>query len=95
MHRSRFYILSCCAHRCLYLWCVLPDVRVLWIDLCALRNRLLERYPKLDQFEAVLLNNLLIDTADEAFSLIPTLRDKFSEDELTELLDGLKAYQTT
>jgi len=53
------------------------------------------RYPQVDPFEAALINNLGIDTAQEARSLIPSIRDKFKEDtELDEFLRALRQYQS-
>lgn len=57
--------------------------------------RLLERYKgRLHEFELACLNNLDIDDVDEAFVLVPTLRKKFSDDEMDKILKDLLSYRT-
>jgi len=60
-----------------------------------LGERMCKSY-KLDPFEVAVINNLNIETVEEALSLIPTLKDKFSDEkELEKFLDDLKRFQTT
>jgi len=60
------------------------------------REMLAKKYPKLDTFEVACINNLNIDSAEEAYSLIPTLKAKFPEKELLDdLLQDLKRYQSS
>ncbi|APA13338.1 hypothetical protein SS1G_08079 [Sclerotinia sclerotiorum 1980 UF-70] len=52
-------------------------------------ERLLGSRSELAKFERAQLGSLCCDTADEAKTLIPSLQDKISDDDLTELLDEI------
>ncbi|QSZ32724.1 hypothetical protein DSL72_002303 [Monilinia vaccinii-corymbosi] len=52
-------------------------------------ERLLGSRVELAKFERAQLGSLCCDTADEAKTLIPSLQDKISDDDLTELLDEI------
>ncbi|KAM0313814.1 hypothetical protein ACHAO8_005205 [Botrytis cinerea] len=52
-------------------------------------ERLLGSRGELAKFERAQLGSLCCDTADEAKTLIPSLQDKISDDDLTELLDEI------
>ena len=44
------------------------------------------------------MNNLNVETAEEALCLIPTLREKFengNEEQLEQLLEAMKEFQNT
>jgi DNA-directed RNA polymerase II subunit RPB4 len=51
----------------------------------------LERHPELHPFERAQLANLLPETAVEAKSIIPSLKDKIEDEVLTQLLHDLAA----
>merc|ERR1719476_112974 len=52
------------------------------------------KHENLTEFESAMLNNLDTDNVDEAKTLIPSLRDKFTDDELDTLLTRLSDYQS-
>ena len=47
----------------------------------------------LHKFEAASLANLCPDNYEEAKALIPSLEDKFDDEELNELLEDLKTFK--
>ncbi|KAH8820295.1 HRDC-like protein [Xylogone sp. PMI_703] len=52
-------------------------------------ERLLSAHKELAKFERAQLGSLCCDTAEEAKTLIPSLQDKISDDDLQELLDEI------
>ncbi|KAE8445904.1 hypothetical protein EG329_012683 [Mollisiaceae sp. DMI_Dod_QoI] len=52
-------------------------------------ERLLSAHKELAKFERAQLGSLCCDTAEEAKTLIPSLQDKISDEELQELLDEI------
>ncbi|KAG4417500.1 hypothetical protein IFR04_009383 [Cadophora malorum] len=52
-------------------------------------ERLLSAHKELAKFERAQLGSLCCDTAEEAKTLVPSLQDKISDDELQELLDEI------
>ncbi|RDL38610.1 uncharacterized protein BP5553_02950 [Venustampulla echinocandica] len=52
-------------------------------------ERLLTAHKELAKFERAQLGSLCCDTAEEAKTLIPSLQDKISDDDLQELLDEI------
>eukprot|EP00197_Chlamydomonas_leiostraca_P014734 CAMPEP_0202869332 /NCGR_PEP_ID=MMETSP1391-20130828/12397_1 /ASSEMBLY_ACC=CAM_ASM_000867 /TAXON_ID=1034604 /ORGANISM="Chlamydomonas leiostraca, Strain SAG 11-49" /LENGTH=140 /DNA_ID=CAMNT_0049549643 /DNA_START=8 /DNA_END=430 /DNA_ORIENTATION=+ len=43
----------------------------------------------LKDFELALISNLMPETADEAMALIPTLKERFTEEQLTPVIDEM------
>lgn len=52
-------------------------------------ERLLSAHKELAKFERAQLGSLCCDTAEEAKTLIPSLQDKISDEELQDLLDEI------
>ncbi|PMD26901.1 hypothetical protein NA56DRAFT_591672 [Hyaloscypha hepaticicola] len=52
-------------------------------------ERLLSAHKELAKFERAQLGSLCCDTAEEAKTLVPSLQDKISDDDLQELLDEI------
>lgn len=52
-------------------------------------ERLLSAHKELAKFERAQLGSLCCDTAEEAKTLIPSLQDKITDDDLQELLDEI------
>ncbi|CZR65869.1 related to DNA-directed RNA polymerase II chain [Phialocephala subalpina] len=52
-------------------------------------ERLLSAHKELAKFERAQLGSLCCDTAEEAKTLIPSLQDKITDEELQELLDEI------
>lgn len=52
-------------------------------------ERLLSAHKELAKFERAQLGSLCCETAEEAKTLIPSLADKISDDDLQELLDEM------
>lgn len=52
-------------------------------------ERLLSAHKELAKFERAQLGSLCCDTAEEAKTLIPSLTDKITDDDLQELLDEI------
>ncbi|TVY88050.1 DNA-directed RNA polymerase II subunit [Lachnellula willkommii] len=52
-------------------------------------ERLLTAHKELAKFERAQLGSLCCDTAEEAKTLIPSLTDKITDDDLQELLDEI------
>ena len=48
----------------------------------------------LHNFEVAVINNLGIESADEAYSLVPSLVNKIDKDNLDQLLEDIKRYQS-
>jgi hypothetical protein len=59
-------------------------------------RKALEQVDVLHEFEVAALNNLNIDDIDEAYCLIPTLKEKFQdrEDELKSIIAEMKRFQS-
>ncbi|KAL2756171.1 hypothetical protein ACRALDRAFT_1076514 [Sodiomyces alcalophilus JCM 7366] len=57
-------------------------------------ERLLSAHKQLAKFERAQLGSLCCETAEEAKTLIPSLADKISDDELQELLDEISKLQS-
>ncbi|KAK0737705.1 HRDC-like protein [Apiosordaria backusii] len=53
-------------------------------------ERLLSTHKELSKFERAQIGSLCCDTADECKTLIPSLADKISDEDLQELLDELE-----
>jgi DNA-directed RNA polymerase II subunit RPB4 len=53
-------------------------------------ERLLSARKELTKFERAQLGSLCCDTADEAKTLIPSLQDKISDEDLGDLLDEME-----
>ncbi|KAK4648752.1 hypothetical protein QC762_114130 [Podospora pseudocomata] len=53
-------------------------------------ERLLSTHKELSKFERAQIGSLCCDTADECKTLIPSLADKISDEDLGELLDELE-----
>eukprot|EP00455_Lapot_gusevi_P012450 TRINITY_DN15907_c0_g1_i2.p1 TRINITY_DN15907_c0_g1~~TRINITY_DN15907_c0_g1_i2.p1 ORF type:complete len:142 (-),score=32.21 TRINITY_DN15907_c0_g1_i2:261-686(-) len=59
-------------------------------------TQLMKQYVKdygVDEFEIAVLQNLNIETAEEAKELIPTLKEKLNDDLIAELVADCKRYQ--
>jgi DNA-directed RNA polymerase II subunit RPB4 len=52
-------------------------------------ERLLSAHKELAKFERAQLGSLCCDTAEEAKTLVPSLQDKISDEELQDLLDEI------
>ena len=52
-------------------------------------ERLLSAHQELAKFERAQLGSLCCDTAEEAKTLVPSLQDKISDEELQDLLDEI------
>lgn len=59
------------------------------------RDQLTKVEPKLHPFEIVQLATLVPTSSEEAKVIIPTLADKFDDDELQDVLDGLATLRQT
>ncbi|PHH61843.1 hypothetical protein CDD81_7771 [Ophiocordyceps australis] len=57
-------------------------------------ERLLSSHKTLAKFERAQLGSLCCENADEAKTLIPSIADKISDDDLQELLDEMSKLQT-
>jgi len=60
----------------------------------SMARELLREQENLTEFESAMLNNLNTDNVDEAKTLIPSIRDKFTDEELEQLLGRLSDYQS-
>ncbi|KAN0093501.1 RNA polymerase Rpb4 [Hyaloscypha variabilis] len=57
-------------------------------------ERLLNAHPELAKFEKAQLGSLCCEKADEAKTVIPSLADKISDEDLQQLLDEISKFMT-
>lgn len=59
----------------------------LYLNFYLYLNSILGQYPYLHQFELTQLANLVPASVEEAVALIPSLKGKFSEEEIAEMVN--------